>query len=117
MSAGGGRAAIIGVWQSERWANLVVVTFEWDVRKAAANFKKHGVTFEDAASVFFDPLATTFPDPDHSLDEIRELTVGYTMEGELVFVSHCEREERIRIISARRATLAEQRQYEEGNGG
>ncbi len=92
------------------------MTFEWDVRKAAANLKKHGVTFEDAASVFFDPLAITFPDPDHSLDETRQVTVGYTMEGNLVFVSHCERQERIRMISARPATRTEQRQYEEGIG-
>jgi uncharacterized DUF497 family protein len=103
MSAGDGLAAIIGVWQSGGWAKLGVVTFEWDVRKAAANFRKHGVTFEDAASVFFDPLAITFPGPDNSLDEFREFTVGYTMEGSLVFVSHSERQERIRIISARPA--------------
>jgi uncharacterized DUF497 family protein len=52
------------------------VTFEWDARKANANFKKHGVTFEDASSVFFDPLAITYPDPDHSLDERREVTLA-----------------------------------------
>ena len=93
------------------------MTFEWDARKAAANFKKHRVTFEDAASVFFDPLAVTYPGPDHSLDERREVTLGYTMKKELVFVSHCERGGRIRIIGARPATRAEQRQYEEGTGG
>ena len=52
------------------------VTFEWDARKATANFKKHGLTFEDASSVFFDPLAITYPDPDHSLDERREVTLA-----------------------------------------
>jgi len=90
------------------------VTFEWDARKAAANFSKHGVAFEDAATVFLDPLATTFPDPDHSKEEGREITIGYTMKGHLVFVSHCERRRRIRIISARRATRTEREQYEEG---
>ena len=92
------------------------VTFEWDARKAAANFKRHGVTFEDGSSVFFDPLAITFPDPDHSLDERREVTLGYTMKKEMVFVSHCERGERVRIISVRLATRTERRQYEEGIG-
>jgi uncharacterized protein len=71
-----------------------------DARKAAANFKKHGVTFEDGSSVFFDPLAITYPDPDHSWDERREVTVGYTTKKEMVLVSHCERGERIRIIGA-----------------
>jgi uncharacterized DUF497 family protein len=95
---------------------LAGVTFEWDPRKAAANFKKHGVAFEDASSVFFDPLAMTYPDPDDSLDEHREVTLGYTMKKNMVFVSHCERGERIRIISARPATRTERRQYEEGIG-
>jgi hypothetical protein len=85
---------------------LAGVTFEWDPRKAVANFKKHGVAFEDASSVFFDPLAMTYPDPDHSVDEHREVTLGYTMKKDLVFVCHCERGERIRIISARPATRA-----------
>ena len=93
------------------------MTFEWDDRKAAANLKKHGVAFEDASSVFFDPLAITFLDPDHSLDERREVTLGCTMKKEMVFVCHCERGERIRIISARPATRNERRQYEEGIGG
>ena len=57
------------------------MTFEWDPRKATANLKKHGVAFEDAATVFRDPLAFTFQDPDHSLEERREITIGHTMEG------------------------------------
>ena len=69
------------------------MTFEWDARKAAANRKKHRLSFEDAATVFLDPLSTTFPDPDHSLDDRQEITIGYT-KGGLVFVSHCERGER-----------------------
>jgi uncharacterized DUF497 family protein len=91
------------------------MVFEWDARKAAANLKKHRVTFEDAATVFLDPLAMTFPDPDHSMEERREITVGCTIKGKVVFVAHCERAERIRIISARAATRAEKRQYEENS--
>ena len=90
------------------------MTFEWDARKAASNLRKHGVTFEDAATVFLDPLADTFADPDHSGAEHREITLGYTMNRDLVLVAHCERGERIRIISARHATPAERRHYEEG---
>ena len=93
------------------------MTFEWDSRKATANLRKHAINFEDAATIFLDPLATTFPDPDHSLDESREITIGYTMKGQLVFVSHCERGKGIRIISARPATRTERDQYEEGTAG
>ena len=92
------------------------VTVEWDARKAAANLRKHGVSFEEAASVFRDPLAMTFPDPDHSLEESREITIGYTIKRRVVFVSHCEREDRIRIIGARLATRTERKQYENGIG-
>jgi uncharacterized DUF497 family protein len=67
------------------------VTFEWDARKAAANFTKHAIAFEEAATVFLDPFASTFPDPDHSKEERREIAIGYAMKGHLVFVSHCER--------------------------
>jgi uncharacterized DUF497 family protein len=93
------------------------MTVEWDERKAVANLKKHRVAFEDAATVFLDPLATTFPDPDHSPEESREITIGCTMKRHVVFVSHCERAGRIRIISARLATRNERKQYEEGAGG
>ena len=92
------------------------MTIEWDAPKAAANLKKHRIAFEDAATVFLDPLATTFPDPDHSPEEGREITIGCTIKGRVVFVSHCERDGRIRIISARLATRAERKQYEEGTG-
>ena len=88
--------------------------FEWNARKAALNLKRHRVAFEDAASIFRDPLAITFPDPDHSLEELREITIGRTIKGRVLFVAHCERGERIRIISARLATNAERKQYEEG---
>ncbi len=82
-------------------------TYEWDAGKSAANLEKHGVFFEDSATVFIDPLATTFPDPDHSVQELQEVTIGYTMGQQLVFVSHCERRDRLRIIGARLATRPE----------
>ena len=97
--------------------NSVRMTVGWDERKAAANLKKHRVAFEEAATVFLDPLATTFPDPDHSPAENREITLGCTMKRQVVFISHCERAGRIRIISARFATRNERRQDEEGTGG
>jgi uncharacterized protein len=96
--------------------NFSSVTFEWDLRKAAANLKKHRVDFEDAGTVFLDPLAITYPDPDHAPEDSREITIGYTMKKNLVLVSHCAREERIRIISARLAVRTERRQYEESIG-
>jgi uncharacterized protein len=86
-------------------------------RKASSNLAKHGVAFEDAATVFLDPLAMTFSDPDHSIEERREITIGYTMKGNLVLVSHCERGDGIRIISARHTTKLERRQYEQSLDG
>jgi uncharacterized DUF497 family protein len=91
------------------------VIFEWDSGKASSNLKKHRVSFEDAASVFFDPFALTYGDPDHSATEPREITIGHTKKRKLVFVSHAEREGRIRIISARATTRRERKQYEERN--
>ena len=88
--------------------------YEWDPAKAAANVKKHGVAFEEAASVFLDPLALTFWDPDHSEDEDREITIGRSGRQRVVFVAHTARANGIRIISARRATRQEQSQYEKG---
>jgi uncharacterized DUF497 family protein len=87
--------------------------FEWDESKAAINSVKHGVTFEDAASVFSDPLAFTFPDPDHSIGEDRMLTFGYSSSVRLLAVIHIERGRAIRIISARRATRHERSIYEQ----
>lgn len=69
--------------------------------------------FEEAATVFLDPLALTFPDPDHSIDEMREITIGRTTGNTIVFVSHCQRGQRLRLISARRATAKERKHYEE----
>jgi len=91
------------------------VVFEWNAAKAKRNRKKHGVAFTEAATVFRDPLAMTFEDPVHGTDEQREITIGHTIRGRLVFVSHCERSGRIRIISARKATSNERKAYEEGS--
>jgi uncharacterized DUF497 family protein len=90
------------------------VTYEWDPAKAAANVKRRRVSFEEAASVFLDAAALTFWDPDHSAEEDREITIGRSAQHRILFVAHIPRETRIRIISARRATSRERRQYEEG---
>ena len=88
--------------------------FEWDTRKAAENLSKHGVSFHEAATVFDDPLAITYPDPDHSEDESRWLTFGVSAEGRLLVVAHTEGGDTIRMISARRTTRNERKIYEEG---
>ena len=77
--------------------------FEWDPEKAARNLVKHGVAFADAATIFSDPLAITFDDPDHSRDDDRFVTFGHSAAGQLLIVSHTDRDNRTRIISARRA--------------
>lgn len=87
--------------------------FEWDGRKATENLKKHGVAFEEALSVFADPLARIFDDPDHSDDEQRELIIGHSAKQRLLIVSFTERAPRTRIIGAREATARERSDYEE----
>ena len=87
--------------------------FTWDPPKDAANQKKHGVGFREAASVLEDPLSTTFPDPAHSREEQRYVTIGRSRLGATLVVAHTDRQDRIRIISARRATPRERRFYEE----
>jgi uncharacterized DUF497 family protein len=89
------------------------VNFEWDPAKARRNQRKHRVSFHEAATAFGDPLAVTYPDPDHSLSESRFITVGVSNAGSLLFVAHTERQDRIRIISARQATSGERELYEE----
>ena len=86
---------------------------EWDPEKAASNLPKHGVDFHEAASVFDDPLSTTFDDPDHSVDERRYVTIGSALTGRILVVAHTDRGEAIRLISARPATPGERRFYEE----
>ncbi len=88
--------------------------FEWDGDKAASNLGKHGAGFEDASSVFGDPLAITFHDPAHSAGKHRFLPFGESRTGLLLVVSYAERGKRTRIISARRATRSERKIYEEG---
>jgi len=92
------------------------VIYEWDPRKAKRNLREHGVSFEEAATVFLDPLALTYSDPDHSDEEDREITIGYSTKQRLLFVSHVQRRNRTRLISAREATRRERKQHEEGNG-
>ena len=89
------------------------MTYEWNPAKAQANVKKLRVTLEEAASVFLDPSALTFWDPDHSEEEDHEITIGRSAQQRLLFVAHAPRDGRVRIISARKATRKEQKQYEE----
>ena len=92
------------------------MTFEWDSTKASANLRKHKVSFTEAASVFLDPFALTFDDPDHSGEESREITIGISNKERALFVSHCLRGDCLRIISARKATKKENTQYGETLG-
>jgi uncharacterized protein len=86
--------------------------FTWDPAKAEQNLLEHGVSFQEATTVFGDPLAATIPDPDHSIREERLITMGQSSAGKLLVVSHIEEGDTIRIISARRATSHERRDYE-----
>ena len=86
--------------------------FVWDDQKALSNLSKHGVTFEKASTVFRDPLSATGADPDHSLDEQRWITFGVSDAGRLLVVAQADRDDCIRIISARPTTRAERRVYE-----
>ena len=88
--------------------------FEWDSGKAAENLAKHGVSFEEAATVFRDVLSATGADPDHSFDEARFVTFGISTGGRLLAIAHTDRDDIIRIISARPATPSERKVYEEG---
>lgn len=88
--------------------------FEWNPDKAARNLEKHGVSFQEAVTVFNDPLSVTFPDPNHSIGESRYIIIGRSRFGQILIVAHTDRLETVRIISARKATRQEQRFYEEG---
>lgn len=87
--------------------------FEWDAKKAVSNLKKHKVSFGEAATVFSDRLSITVPDPDHSVGEDRQITIGMSDRLRLLIVAHAQRGERTRIISARELTKAEREAYEE----
>ncbi len=88
--------------------------FEWDSEKAASNLARHGVSFEEATSVFGDPLATTVSDPVHSIGEERFLTTGLSDRQRVVIVWHANQGDVVRIIGARQATPHERRTYESG---
>ena len=91
------------------------IKFDWDPRKARRNLLKHGIDFDEASTVFADTLSITIPDPDHSEDEERWVTMGLSNRQRLLVVVHTEEEETIRIISARSADRLERRKYEEGD--
>lgn len=86
--------------------------FEWDSEKAKRNLKKHEVSFEEAVTVFYDPLSATFDDPDHSVGEYRYITIGLSSRDRLLVIAHAERGEILRIISARLATAHERKRHE-----
>ncbi len=86
--------------------------FEWDHEKAKRNYRKHGVSFDEATTVFYDALSATFDNPDHSVGERRFITIGYSADGKLLVVSHTERGRATRIISARLATRHERKRHE-----
>ena len=93
---------------------MVKIEFEWDEKKAQLNFEKHKVSFEESVTVFYDPLLATMPDPDHSEDEQRYITIGQSVKGRILTISYTERQNRTRIISCRKATSREKKTYEEG---
>ena len=90
-------------------------SFEWDEEKAKANLRKHGVGFDEAATVFADPFSLTIPDPDHSTEEQRYVDIGSSERERILVVVYVERDMKIRIISCRKATPSERRLYEEGH--
>ena len=87
--------------------------FEWDSKKAEANLVKHEVSFEEAITVFADPFARIFNDDEHSVDERREIIIGHSSQQNLILVSFAGIDDRVRILSARKATRTERRDYEE----
>ncbi len=90
--------------------------FEWDPNKAEANLAKHGVSFEEAMTVFADPLARIFPDEEHSVDELREIIIGHSAGHQLILAYFTGIDDRVRIFSARKATRRERKDYEENVG-
>ena len=88
--------------------------FEWDQNKAASNLSNHGVSFDEAKTVFNDPLYVDFFDPDHSYNEHRYIIIGQSIDNRLLLITYTEREDTIRLISAREATRKERKDYEEG---
>lgn len=108
---------VLGVFSSPPSASIVAdmdTEFEWDPKKAESNFQKHGVSFAEAATVFFDLLSITVPDPLHSIDEDRFVISGLSYRQRHLVVVHLDRGDRIRIITARLATPTERKKYESG---
>lgn len=94
--------------------SVLTVEFDWDPNKARNNYAKHNVTFHEASTVFADPFSLTFYDQFHSNDESRYITIGESKQKRLLIISHTDRGQRIRIISARKTTQRERRIYEDG---
>lgn len=92
----------------------MALQFEWDSKKAQANKRMHGITFEEASTIFADLLSITIPDPTHSIGEDRFITIGTSVKNKIIVVVHSDRDGIMRIISARKATRKEIRQYEQG---
>jgi len=86
--------------------------FKWDREKASRNLRKHRVSFDEAVTAFYDPLSASFDDPEHSVDEQRFISVGYSARGRLLVVSHTERGKVLRVISARLATPRQRKHHE-----
>ena len=91
------------------------LSFEWDEVKAEENLRKHEVSFEEGKTIFNDPFLFTFPDYEHSVDEERHVNIGLSVTGRILILTHTERQDKIRIISCRKATARERRFYEEGS--
>ena len=89
--------------------------FEWNLDKSESNYRKHGISFEEAATVFSDLLSVSFPDPQHSIRESRYVIIGMSRFGRLLVIAHTDQAEIVRIISARKATRMEKRFYEQEN--
>ena len=89
------------------------IRFEWDPKKADTNLAKHGISFEEALTVFADPLARIFPDEEHSVDELREIIIGHSARRQLMLVNFTGTDDRVRLFSARKATRLERKDYEE----
>ena len=87
---------------------------EWNIEKAEHNLRKHGISFREAVTVFRDPLSRTYDDPKHSWNEFRFVTIGASTAGRILIVAHTDRGKNLRIISARKVTVSERAQYEEG---
>lgn len=91
------------------------LTFEWDEVKAKENLRKHEVSFEEGKTIFNDPFLFTFPDNEHSADEERYINIGLSVNGRILILTYTDQQDKIRIISCRKATARERRFYEEGS--